>query len=146
MSENVDTERDEGAGQRGARAAKYRESMEAALARRSERLAYSIDELAVLAGCGRDKIYQAIRENKLDARKLGRRTLITVSAAREFLDDLPPLQLPPAASVAVPERATSSAALEARPTGAFGLGCLDNKGKRHHSCSAPKRKLGVSDK
>jgi excisionase family DNA binding protein len=66
-------------------------------AERSERLAYSVDEMAVLTGCGRDKIYQAIRERKLVAVKLGRRTLVTVAAAQRFLEDLPPLQLPPAA-------------------------------------------------
>lgn len=96
MSEYVDAERGEGARERATQAAKFRDSMESALARRNERLAYSVDELAVLAGCGRDKIYQAIRENKLEARKLGRRTLVTVSAAQRFLDNLPRLELPPA--------------------------------------------------
>jgi excisionase family DNA binding protein len=63
----------------------------------SERLAYSVDEFADLAGCGRDKIYQAIRDGKLEARKLGRRTIIMLSAGQRFLDDLPRLELPPAA-------------------------------------------------
>jgi len=63
-------------------------------AARAERLAYSIDELAVLTGCGRDKIYEAVRKKKLRARKLGRRTLVTVGAAQKFLDELPRLELP----------------------------------------------------
>ena len=61
------------------------------------KLAYSVDELAVLAGCGRDKLYQAIRDGQLVARKLGRRTLITSDAAQSFLKGLPTLRLPPAA-------------------------------------------------
>ena len=59
------------------------------------KLAYSVDELAVLAGCGRDKLYQAIRDGQLVARKLGRR--ITSDAAQSFLKGLPTLRLPPAA-------------------------------------------------
>jgi excisionase family DNA binding protein len=54
-----------------------------------------VDELAVAASCGRDKIYQAIRDGHLVARKLGRRTLITMEAAQRFLDGLPLLRLPP---------------------------------------------------
>jgi excisionase family DNA binding protein len=60
----------------------------------SDKLAYGVDELAVLAGCGRDKLYQTIRDGHLVARKLGRRTLIKVDAEHRFLDGLPPLRLP----------------------------------------------------
>ena len=63
----------------------------------SEKLAYSVDETAIRTGCGRDTIYAAIREGRLEAKKLGRRTLITEPALRRFLDGLPALQLPPAA-------------------------------------------------
>jgi excisionase family DNA binding protein len=63
----------------------------------TEKLAFSIDEAAVRANIGRDGIYQAIREKRLDAKKAGRRTLITAEALRRFIDNLPPLQLPPAA-------------------------------------------------
>ena len=59
-----------------------------------EKLAFSIDEAAVRANIGRDGIYQAIREKRLDAKKAGRRTLITAEALRRFIDSLPPLQLP----------------------------------------------------
>ena len=62
-----------------------------------EKMAFSVDEAAMRAGLGRDRIYGAIRDGNLVAKKFGRRTLITVDALRRFLDGLPPLQLPPAA-------------------------------------------------
>jgi excisionase family DNA binding protein len=60
------------------------------------KMAFSIDEAAIRADIGRDAIYAAIREGRLEARKLGRRTLITHDALHRFLDGLPQLQLPPA--------------------------------------------------
>jgi len=59
--------------------------------------AMSVAEAAVEARIGRDGIYAAIREGRLEARKWGRRTLITDEALQRFLNGLPPLQLPPAA-------------------------------------------------
>jgi excisionase family DNA binding protein len=61
------------------------------------RIALSVAEAAVEAGVGRDQVYAAIREGRLEARKWGRRTIITYEALRRFLDGLPPLQLPPTA-------------------------------------------------
>jgi excisionase family DNA binding protein len=61
----------------------------------SERIAYSVDEAAVRAGIGRDAVYDAIREKRLVARKWGRRTLITDSALRAFIESLPPVTLSP---------------------------------------------------
>ena len=61
------------------------------------RLALSVSEVAVEAGVGRDQVYAAIREGRLEARKWGRRTLITYNSLQRFLNGLPPLQLPPAA-------------------------------------------------
>ena len=58
-----------------------------------ERLAFSVDEAALRAGVGRDKIYAAVKEGKLEARKAGRRTLVTADALRRFIDNLPTLQL-----------------------------------------------------
>jgi excisionase family DNA binding protein len=63
----------------------------------SLRMAYSIDEVAVQANIGRDKIYAAIRDGQLEAKKAGRRTLVMADALRRYLDALPSLQLPPAA-------------------------------------------------
>lgn len=62
-----------------------------------EKLAFSVEEAAFRIGMGRDGIYDAIRKKRLDARKAGRRTLITADALRRFVEGLPPLQLPPAA-------------------------------------------------
>jgi excisionase family DNA binding protein len=53
------------------------------------RAAHSIVEICVLTGLGRDTIYAAIRNGRLSARKLGRRTLITDSDLRRFLASLP---------------------------------------------------------
>jgi excisionase family DNA binding protein len=61
------------------------------------KMAFSVDEAAVRAGLGRDRIYDAIRNGDLVARKFGRRTLVTAEALQRFLNGLPPLQLPPAA-------------------------------------------------
>jgi excisionase family DNA binding protein len=61
------------------------------------RIALSVPEAAIAAGVGRDQVYAAIRDGRLEARKWGRRTIITNEALRRFLDALPPLQLPPSA-------------------------------------------------
>jgi excisionase family DNA binding protein len=58
------------------------------------KLAVSVAEAAFETGVGRDKLYAAIRDGRLEAKKFGRRTLITIDALRRFLDGLPPLQLP----------------------------------------------------
>ena len=62
-----------------------------------DRFAFSIDEAAMRAGLGRDKLYAAVRVGELEARKAGRRTLITAEALRRYLDNLPTLQLLPTA-------------------------------------------------
>jgi excisionase family DNA binding protein len=53
------------------------------------RLAYPINDLAEALGIGRSKIYEEIREGKLQAKKLGSRTLITAQAASDYLSRLP---------------------------------------------------------
>ena len=62
-----------------------------------QKMAFSIDEAAMRVGLGRDAIYGAVRQGKLEAKKMGRRTLVTADALRRYLDDLPSLRLPPAA-------------------------------------------------
>jgi excisionase family DNA binding protein len=58
------------------------------------RAAYSIDEVAVSVGVGRDAIYKAIRDKRLQAKKIGpRRTIITADALHRYLESLPDLQL-----------------------------------------------------
>jgi excisionase family DNA binding protein len=64
---------------------------------RIEKMAFSVDEAGLRAGLGRDKIYAAIKSGQLEARKAGRRTLITTDALRRFIERLPQLELPPAA-------------------------------------------------
>jgi excisionase family DNA binding protein len=58
-----------------------------------QKLSYSIAECARHVGCGRDKVYEAIREKRLIARKFGRRTVILAEDFRTFLDSLPELRL-----------------------------------------------------
>ena len=57
------------------------------------RLAMNIDQAAAEAGIGRDAIYDGIRAGALEARKLGRRTIITREALERFIGALPRLQL-----------------------------------------------------
>jgi excisionase family DNA binding protein len=61
------------------------------LGNRRRRMAMSVAEAAIEANIGRDGIYEAIREGRLEARKWGRRTLITDEALQRFLNALPPL-------------------------------------------------------
>jgi len=59
-----------------------------------EKMAFSVEEAAMRANIGRDGIYSAIRDGRLEAKKAGRRTLIMADALHRFLDSLPSLQLP----------------------------------------------------
>jgi excisionase family DNA binding protein len=49
----------------------------------------SIAEACAMAGIGRTKIYRAISDGTLKARKFGKRTLILRDDLREFLSSLP---------------------------------------------------------
>jgi len=49
----------------------------------------SIAEACAVAGIGRTKIYQAISDGSLKARKCGKRTLILRDELRHFLASLP---------------------------------------------------------
>ena len=53
------------------------------------RLAHSIAETCALTGLGRDAVFAAIRDGRLVARKLGRRTIIVDDDLRQFLAELP---------------------------------------------------------
>jgi excisionase family DNA binding protein len=50
----------------------------------------SISEASAMAGIGRTKIYQAITDGSLKARKCGKRTLILRDELHHFLASLPP--------------------------------------------------------
>jgi excisionase family DNA binding protein len=54
-----------------------------------DKLAYSIADSASLAGVGITKIKEAVRLGELEARKAGRRTLITRAALSAWIDGLP---------------------------------------------------------
>jgi excisionase family DNA binding protein len=54
-----------------------------------QREALSIAEVGAAAGLGRTKVYEAIAEGKLRARKCGKRTLVLRDDLREFLASLP---------------------------------------------------------
>jgi excisionase family DNA binding protein len=54
-----------------------------------QREGLSIAEACAIAGNGRTKIYQAISDGSLKARKCGKRTLVLRQDLREFLAALP---------------------------------------------------------
>ena len=49
----------------------------------------SIDNSAIAAGCGRWSIYKAISDGKIEAKKLGRRTLVVAESLYAYIDGLP---------------------------------------------------------
>jgi excisionase family DNA binding protein len=57
------------------------------------KVAFSINETIAMTGIGRDGVYRAIREGRLTARKLGRRTLITERDLQAFLEALPSMRV-----------------------------------------------------
>jgi excisionase family DNA binding protein len=54
-----------------------------------EREGLSILEASALAGIGRTKIYEAIKDGSLPARKYGRRTIVLRTDVFRFLEALP---------------------------------------------------------
>jgi excisionase family DNA binding protein len=51
--------------------------------------AFSIDDFCSRYGIGRTTAYEEIRTGRLEAVKVGRRTLITEQAAQDWLSSLP---------------------------------------------------------
>jgi excisionase family DNA binding protein len=60
-----------------------------AIKREFQREALSISEVCTAVGVGRTKIYEAIANRDLKARKIGNRTLILKDDLRQFLESLP---------------------------------------------------------
>ncbi len=58
----------------------------------AEKLAYTINSFAERAEMGRTTIYAEIRAGRLQAKKRGGRTIITVDAARAYLAGLPDMK------------------------------------------------------
>ena len=54
-----------------------------------QKLAYSIKELCDLTGLGRTRVFDAIHEKRLRAKKYGRLTLILMEDSEEFSKSLP---------------------------------------------------------
>jgi len=65
------------------------------VSRAAECAACSIPQVMARVGVGRDKLYGLIREGKLPARKLGRKTLILASDLETFLEALPKMGTAP---------------------------------------------------
>jgi excisionase family DNA binding protein len=57
-----------------------------------QKIAYSIPEYCEATSMGRTQIYKAIKEGKLIARKMGKRTLITYDDGLNFLNSLPVIE------------------------------------------------------
>ncbi len=51
--------------------------------------AFTIADAVTYSGCSRSRLYDAIKAGELDARQVGRRTLIVGESLRAFLDRLP---------------------------------------------------------
>lgn len=62
-----------------------------------QRLALTVSECTEVAGLGRTKIYQEIKEGRLRAVKLGRGTRILVDDLKHYLAHLPALSSAPSA-------------------------------------------------
>lgn len=55
----------------------------------TERLAYTIADACRALGVGKTKLYALIGAGRLDARSLGKKTLITAESVQRLLDSLP---------------------------------------------------------
>ena len=51
-----------------------------------EPLAYSVSEACRVSSLGRTRLYQLIAEGRLEARKIGKRTLIPAESLRRLID------------------------------------------------------------
>ena len=68
----------------------------------------SIKDAAQISGISRARIYILIGEGKIDARKIGRRTLVLAESMQRFIDALPRTEIGKSAAVAT--RTTAAAA------------------------------------
>jgi len=51
-------------------------------------LSYTVEEAAKLTGLGRTRLYKELKEGRIKAVKLGRRTLIPHASLESWIDDL----------------------------------------------------------
>ncbi|RWO35681.1 MAG: DNA-binding protein [Mesorhizobium sp.] len=54
-----------------------------------EPISYSVAEACRISSLGRSNLYRFIREGKLEARKLGGRTLVPATALRRLIEEAP---------------------------------------------------------
>jgi hypothetical protein len=54
---------------------------------------YHIAEACVVSGLGRTRLYEEIACGRLDARKLGSKTVITAESLRKYTESLPPARI-----------------------------------------------------
>ncbi|MFZ2081327.1 MAG: helix-turn-helix domain-containing protein [Xanthobacteraceae bacterium] len=59
-----------------------------------EKRAFSIAEFCRRYGVGRTKAYEELRQGRLRARKIGRRTIVTKDDADDWLQQLPLIKTP----------------------------------------------------
>ena len=59
----------------------------------ADRLGYTLDEFCAAVPCSRPTAFAAIRDGRLRAMKLGTRTIIPAPDARDFIANLPNLDL-----------------------------------------------------
>jgi len=62
--------------------------------RRARQRALSIQEFTEQYGIGRTSVYEELKAGRLHGRKIGKRTIITVDDAEEWLRNLPQMQEP----------------------------------------------------
>ena len=60
---------------------------------RNIKISFSIPEFSQATSIGRSKIYEEIKAGKLIARKIGKRSLITLDDGQEYLASLPRMDI-----------------------------------------------------
>ena len=58
-----------------------------------DKLAFTIDDAVNASGLARSRIYELVGTGHLEARKAGRRTLITGESLRQYIASLPPANI-----------------------------------------------------
>jgi excisionase family DNA binding protein len=89
-------------------------SCRSATAIHPEPIAISIADACRYIGCGRSLLYELIGNKRINAVKLGRRTLVPVASLHAYVASLPSAQITPKAHASTLHRQTSTSH-EAKP-------------------------------
>lgn len=54
-----------------------------------EKFTYSVEEACAATSLGTTKLYELLKDGKLEAKVLGRRTMITRASLQRYIDSLP---------------------------------------------------------